>query len=148
MKRKIPNISVRNLQRRVPVDLAFLNRFARSAIQMCLERRSRPKNDLENLREVLVLIVSDRRMISLHRRFLAQSGPTDVITFQHGEIVIAAGTARDNACRFKTTVAHELCLYLVHGLLHLQGADDRTQAGARKMQAAQKRILARVGGLK
>jgi rRNA maturation RNase YbeY len=35
----------------------------------------------------------------------------------------------------------ELQLYIVHGLLHLHGFDDRTQADARKMQTAQEKIL-------
>jgi ssRNA-specific RNase YbeY (16S rRNA maturation enzyme) len=35
-----------------------------------------------------------------------------------------------------------LRLYILHGLLHLHGFDDRTRAGARKMEAAQEKILA------
>jgi rRNA maturation RNase YbeY len=35
----------------------------------------------------------------------------------------------------------ELQLYIVHGLLHLHGFDDRTPAEARKMKNTQDRIL-------
>jgi rRNA maturation RNase YbeY len=35
----------------------------------------------------------------------------------------------------------ELQLYIIHGLLHLHGFDDRTPAEARKMQRTQERIL-------
>jgi len=34
-------------------------------------------------------------------------------------------------------------LCLVHGLLHLHGFDDRDETGARKMEIAQRRILAK-----
>jgi probable rRNA maturation factor len=75
-------------------------------------------------------------------------GPTDVITFQHGEIFIGAETARRNARRFGNALAHELRLYLVHGLLHLHGFDDRDEERARKMEIVQRKILAEVSGLK
>jgi probable rRNA maturation factor len=71
-----------------------------------------------------------------------EPGPTDVITFQHGEIFISAETARHNARRFGNALTHELRLYVVHGLLHLHGFDDRDKAGARKMETVQRRILA------
>jgi rRNA maturation RNase YbeY len=38
-------------------------------------------------------------------------------------------------------LARELQLYIVHGLLHLHGFDDRTQSGARKMKKVQEKIL-------
>ena len=70
-----------------------------------------------------------------------ESGPTDVITFQHGEIFISAETARRNAQRFGNALARELRLYVVHGLLHLHGFDDRDESNARKMEIVQRRIL-------
>jgi probable rRNA maturation factor len=65
-----------------------------------------------------------------------------VITFQHGEIFISADTAVRNARRFGNSFADELRLYIVHGLLHLHGFDDRDKAGARKMDKTQRKILA------
>jgi probable rRNA maturation factor len=90
---------------------------------------------------VSVLIISDRRIALLHRQFMHESGPTDVITFQHGEIFISAEMARRNARRFGNSLKRELRLYLVHGLLHLHGFDDRDQAGAGEMQIVQRKIL-------
>ena len=80
-------------------------------------------------------------MARLHRQFLGQTGPTDVLTFQHGEIFISAETAKRHARLFGNSIMRELQLYVIHGLLHLQGFDDRTQAEARKMQTAQEKIL-------
>jgi probable rRNA maturation factor len=99
---------------------------------------------LSQLEEVSVALVSDRRIAELHRRFLNERGPTDVITFQHGEIVISAETARRQARAFRTSFEHELCLYLAHGLLHLLGYDDKTPAGAAEMKRLQEKLVAKV----
>ena len=133
---------MRNLQRKVPVGVVDLEKFARKALELCLRVPRKKKTDLAQLREISVLIVSDRKIASLHQQFMNESGPTDVITFQHGEIFISAETARHNAGRFGNALAHELRLYVVHGLLHLHGLDDRNERSARKMQIVQQRILA------
>jgi probable rRNA maturation factor len=139
---KAPKIIVRNLQRAVLLDVADLENFAAKALQFCLQLRKSEPTDLTRLREISILFISDRRMALLHRRFLNQSGPTDVITFQHGEIVISAEAARRQARTFVDSLACEVRLYIVHGLLHLHGFDDRSEADARKMKAAQEKILA------
>ena len=145
MKRQadaIPKISVHNLQRKLSVDAVGLEKFARKAIELCLRMRRKKKTNLVQLPEISVLIVSDRRIASLHRQFMNESGPTDVITFQHGEIFVSAETARRNARRFGNSAARELRLCVVHGLLHLHGFDDRDEGSAQKMEIAQRRILA------
>ena len=136
-----PQITVRNLQRAVPIDVAVLENFAAKALRLCLQLRKNKQTDLTKLRDVAVLFVSDRRMALLHRRFLNQSRPTDVITFQHGEIFISAETARRHARTFGNSLAREVRLYIVHGLLHLHGFDDQTEADAQTMKAAQEKIL-------
>jgi len=143
MKTKIspPKIEIRNLQRKIKVNIADLQRFARKAVAACLDLRADTRTELETLSELSVLIVSDMRMASLHRRFMNESGPTDVITFQHGEIFISAETALRHARKFGNALNRELRLYIIHGLLHLHGFDDHDDADARKMRAMEKRIL-------
>jgi probable rRNA maturation factor len=141
----IPKITVRNLQRTVAVNVVDLEKFAAQAVRLCLQIHKDKSTDLIKLHEVSVVLVSDRRMALLHRQFLHEVGPTDVMTFQHGEIFISAQTARRHANRFGTSLARELSLYVVHGLLHLHGFDDRNEIDARKMEATQKRILQRAG---
>ena len=87
-------------------------------------------------------------MASLHRQFLNQTGPTDVLTFQHGEIFISVETARRHARVFGNSLARELRLYIVHGLLHLHGFDDRERADTRKMERMQSQILTAVNAKK
>ncbi|HST30436.1 MAG TPA: rRNA maturation RNase YbeY [Chthoniobacterales bacterium] len=139
-----PKIELHNLQRKVAVNVTDLRKLAQKAVALCLQLPAKKKTDLQTLSEVLVVIVSDRRMASLHRKFMNEPGPTDVITFQHGEIFISADTALRNARRFGNPLNQELKLYVVHGLLHLHRFDDRDPASARKMRTAEKRILGRL----
>jgi probable rRNA maturation factor len=136
----LPEIRVRNLQRKVRVNLPALQRFAERALPLCLQVPSQGLS-LNRLREIFVLLISDRRMAVLHRQFLGKRGPTDVITFEHGEIFVSVETARRQAREFGNSVLGELQLYIVHGLLHLLGLDDRDKASARKMAAMQRRVL-------
>jgi probable rRNA maturation factor len=124
------------------VRLSALQSFAEDALKECLKLPPRGPDALSALEEVSVALVSDRRIAELHHRFLNQTGPTDVITFQHGEIVISAETARRQARRFGTSLEHELRLYIVHGLLHLWGYDDKTPAGAAEMKRLQEKLVA------
>lgn len=140
-----PEISVHNRQRKIALHRDELERFAERALPFCLRERSRGPG-LTSLGEIEVILISDRRMSALHRRFMGIAGPTDVITFQHGEIFISVETARRQAQAHRTSLAHELRLYLVHGLLHLQGFDDRSPPGLRRMGFAQEEIVARAGG--
>ncbi|MDQ6939557.1 MAG: rRNA maturation RNase YbeY [Verrucomicrobiota bacterium] len=125
-------ITIRNLQRKVRMDCPALQRFAERALA---------KIPHHSLGEITVLLISDRRMATLHRQFMDIAGPTDVITFQHGEIFISVETAKRNARRFHSSVEDEVKLYLVHGLLHLSGFDDKIAADAREMEKAQARII-------
>ena len=136
-----PKISVSNRQRMARVDVATLRDFAQRALAACLERPRRKSGRLASLGQVEVVLVSDRRIAGIHRRFMNDPCPTDVITFQHGEIVISVETAKRQARQFGTGLDHELRLYIAHGLLHLQGFDDKTAAGAGEMKRVQERIV-------
>jgi len=123
------------MQRKIPVNLRHLQSFAERALRAC------SKHALQQFEEIVVVLISDDRMADLHRRFLHQRGPTDVITFQHGEIFISVSTAKRQAREFGTSTLAEIELYIVHGLLHLSGFDDRTPAATRRMRAAEARVL-------
>jgi probable rRNA maturation factor len=136
-----PQISVRNLQRKISVNVAGLQNFAARAVRHCLQLQKRKQTDLSKLPKIFVWLISDRRMARLHQEFLGKTGPTDVLTFQHGEIFISVDTAKRHARVFGNSLVCELQLYIVHGLLHLHGFDDCTQSGARRMKKAQEKIL-------
>jgi probable rRNA maturation factor len=137
-----PRIAVHNRQRVMRVPLAALQEFAGRALTECLKIPGRKKRrGLERITELNVILVSNRRIAELHRRFLHLPGSTDVITFQHGEIFVSVETAQSHARRFGNSVEGELCLYIAHGLLHLRGFDDKNPADAAEMDRAQKKLV-------
>jgi probable rRNA maturation factor len=135
-------IVVRNLQRAIRVDVPALQGRAGKALRLCLKIRGKRGTKLAKLREIHVWLISNRRMSILHRQFLHQSGPTDVITFEHGEIFVSVEMAMRNAKRFGTSLARELQLYVIHGLLHLHGFDDDAPKAALEMKRTQEKVLA------
>jgi len=98
-----------------------------------------------DLAQIDVVLVSDRRMAKLHEQFMSIAGPTDVLTFQHGEVVVSVETARENAARFGTSPEQEIRLYIVHGFLHLLGFDDISPKDAREMERLQAEVLQSAG---
>ena len=136
-------IVVLNRQRAVRADLEPLRQFAARALIECLKLQQRKLGSLADLPEVSVVLVSDKRIAGIHGRFMDDPTATDVITFDHGEIVISTQTAKRQARQFGTSLAHELRLYLVHGLLHLCGYDDKTRKAAAEMKRVQESVVRR-----
>jgi probable rRNA maturation factor len=125
----------------VDIRLSALRQFAKRAGEACLKLPRRKSSVLSTLPEVNVILVSDRRITAIHARFMNEPGPTDVITFQHGEVFISTETAKRQAREFGTTLEDELRLYIAHGLLHLHGYDDKSPAGAAEMKRTQEKLV-------
>jgi probable rRNA maturation factor len=137
----VSEITVRNQQRKISVNVAELEMFARNAFRRCLQLQKRKRTDLRKVKAIAVWLISDRRISRLHLQFFGESSPTDVITFHHGEIFISVETARRNAREFGNSLTSEIKLYIVHALLHLHGFDDQTPTDLRRMKNAQEKIL-------
>lgn len=125
--------------------VAFLRREVRRAVGLIGSQ----------IAELSIALVSDAEMSRLHRRFLGEDGPTDVLTFEldsdargdvtSGEIVICVPHARRVAAERGLRLRDELLLYAIHGLLHLSGHEDRTQRGFHRMHRIEDRILTELG---
>lgn len=104
---------------------------------------------------VEVVLVDDKAIAELHERFLGVPGATDVITFPHGddpgdpteeiphlgEIVVSTETAIRQAPDFLKEPELEAFQYVVHGVLHLLGYDDRVDEERERMNERQSEIL-------
>jgi len=134
-------ISVHNRQRKVRFDLAWLKKFSVRALTECVAHAATADAPLSQLSSVEVSVVSDATIADVHMRFMQVEGSTDVITFDHGEILISAETAKKYARKYGQKLEAELGLYIIHGLLHLNGYDDIKTADAAKMHRLQERIL-------
>ena len=138
---QMPSILVYNRQRRVKIPLPWLRHAATTALPRCIPHSRDGRGSLAQISEVEVSVVSDRTIAQVHLDFLGIPGPTDVITFEHGELVVSADTAQSNALEHGTSLEAELLLYIIHGMLHLNGFTDEQRAEARRMHRVQDRIL-------
>ncbi len=97
--------------------------------------------------EVALVLADDAELRRLNLAFLGLDKPTDVLSFPAdpddappgeppylGDIVISVPYAAGGAARAGHPLASELCLLAVHGLLHLLGHEDETDAGAEAMR--------------
>lgn len=123
-----------------------------------LVRRALAAEGIEQA-EIGVVLVDDRRIAAVHRRWLGVPGPTDVITFDlsagaggqaaaavlAGDIVVSTETARRMARIVGWTPWRELAYYLVHGVLHLTGHDDHDPADRRAMRARERAVMKACG---
>lgn len=145
---KTPPFLWLNRQRIVPakeLQGGITKKIVQSAYP-AIVKKATPDSVLNALDEIVVTLVSDRRMASLHCEFLGDDSPTDVITFHHGEIVLSAETAQREARERKLPLPQEIARYAVHGLLHLAGWMDDTPRTAAAMRDVQEEILRRACG--
>jgi probable rRNA maturation factor len=100
--------------------------------------------------EVSLVLCDDAFIQSLNAAYRAQDKPTDVLSFAQddpdllGDIVISLPTAARQAQAAGWTLENEVVLLAVHGLLHLLGYDDETEAGAWEMQTKTEAALREV----
>lgn len=118
----------------------------RKAVRSCfLEERIRKPAQLT------VCFVTDKRIKELNSRYSGKNIPTDVIAFDIGEnknfiladIVVSADTAQRNCRIYKTTPLYELYLYVVHGVLHILGYNDKNARQRKLMEDKANRIICR-----
>jgi probable rRNA maturation factor len=104
--------------------------------------------------DVTIAIVSDARVRELNSVYRGIDEPTDVLSFPIsptpsalspllGDIVIARGMARKQAEKQGHSMATELRVLALHGLLHLLGYDHETDNG--RMARLEARLRRKAG---
>ena len=101
--------------------------------------------------ELSIALVTDREMRRLNLRWRRQDRPTDVLSFPLdesgalGDVIISIEAARRQAKQGGWPLAAELRRLLAHGILHCRGYDHESAADARRMAAAERKLLGRTG---
>lgn len=104
--------------------------------------------------EVSIVIVDDAAIQRINAQFLGHDWPTDCVTFPmdgpeeealSGEVVVSAEMAIRQAPLHGMSTEAELALYVIHGLLHLCGCDDVTEADRDEMRRREAIHLAAFG---
>jgi probable rRNA maturation factor len=110
--------------------------------------------------EVSILLTDDATIHELNRQYRGYDKPTDVLSFAQrdglpgvpspptlrdqptalGDVVISVDTAARQAQAQGVPLEQELALLTVHGLLHLLGYEDETDAGAERMREREQAI--------
>jgi len=135
----LPSLTWSNRQRAVKVDLVKIRRIVEVALPLCV--RKPRKNGATLPPEVEITLLGEAAIAKVHGEFLEDPTPTDVITFEHGEILIGVPIAATNAKKFRHPADHEVALCAIHGLLHLLGYDDLTENERLIMHTCQEEIL-------
>jgi probable rRNA maturation factor len=113
-------------------------RLSKPALERFL-RRARRAARLNGT--VNVLVTSSAALRAMNRQFLGKNKPTDVLSFPPaetglrtakpfaGDVAISADIARENAGRLGHSVADEIKVLALHGVLHLAGFDHERDNG-------------------
>jgi probable rRNA maturation factor len=106
--------------------------------------------------ELSVRIVGESESARLNTDYRHVSGSTNVLSFPFepppgvqlpllGDVVICAPVVRREAREQKKATDAHLAHMVVHGTLHLLGFDHQEKEDAERMEAAERRILAKLG---
>lgn len=103
--------------------------------------------------EISVALVSDSEIQTVNRQHLQHDYATDVISFDltesddhlEGEIIASVETADREGPLHDMSGEDELLLYVIHGMLHVVGLLDKTEADILEMRASEKHYLGLLG---
>ena len=101
-------------------------------------------------RSLSVVLADDKALRALNHTFRGRDKATNVLSFegdgdQFGDIILAYETIRREAREQKKSFLRHAAHLIVHGCLHLQGYDHEREEEAKKMEAKEKSILAKLG---
>jgi probable rRNA maturation factor len=108
--------------------------------------------------ELSVVLLDEAAMEALHRQWMDEPGPTDVLSFPMdelrpprdgeesepgllGDVVICPEVARRQAMAAGHSSQEEMLLLTTHGILHLLGFDHAEPAEEVEMFGLQRRLL-------
>jgi probable rRNA maturation factor len=127
---------------------AKLARAARAAFDAASPRRP-------GTYHVTVALTNDEEMRALNRTWRGRDAPTNVLSFPAdeeicepgflGDVVLAYGTARNEARDQDIELTDHVSHLVVHGVLHLIGFDHADDAQAEQMENLERKALASLG---
>ena len=141
---RMGKISIATPQEVIAVDRGKMRELVRTVLE--------GENVLDH--EISLAFVDNPTIHRLNKQFLEHDEPTDVLSFPlsgpdakklAGELVVGVEVARQQADERGHDVHAELALYVIHGLLHLCGYDDKSAGAAKEMRARERHYLARLG---
>jgi len=136
-------VAVANCQTRLPVQTDRL----RKAVLLVLRGEHVPRA------EVSIAVVDDPSIHELNRQHLDHDYPTDVLSFAlsdpteplEAEIILSCDTAERSALDYGWSTSDEMCLYVIHGVLHVIGYEDESDDERHMMRSKETHYLNQLG---
>ena len=135
------------------LDLTTIERTARVPTVRALSRFLREAQAAVRLRGLVsILLTTDTAIRRLNKTFRGKNKATDVLSFPAGEVsrgevagdlAISVPTARRQAAKQGHSLAVEVKVLMLHGLLHLAGYDHESDEG--QMERRERLLRGRLG---
>ncbi|MBQ3740026.1 MAG: rRNA maturation RNase YbeY [Bacteroidales bacterium] len=126
-------------QKPIPVSFTLLHK---QWLKEIIRRENRVPGD------IVYFFCDDEYLHSQNVQFLQHDTLTDIITFDdgvgelvQGNIMISYDRVKDNALAFQVSEQEELLRVVAHGVLHLCGYKDKTDAEAQQMRRKEAEAL-------
>lgn len=126
----------------------FLDKQKRNKIRRLLQTTSKKKG--ESISHLNFVLVNDEALLEINMAHLQHDTYTDIITFDlrenpidpiEGEIYISIERVAENAITAGVDFENEFIRVVSHGLLHLLGYKDKTDAQAKEMRQEEEACL-------
>ncbi len=99
--------------------------------------------------DVVLIFCSDEYLLEINKKHLNHNYYTDIITFDYcvenivsGDLYISIDRVKENAKTFNDSFINELSRVVIHGVLHLCGYSDKTEADQKNMRNLENKYLA------
>lgn len=102
----------------------------------------------KSIGELTYIFCDDDKILEINRQYLQHDYYTDIITFDYseadeisGDIFISLDTVLSNSQLYHTGFTDELHRVIIHGVLHLCGISDESEANQKQMRLAENEAL-------
>ena len=99
--------------------------------------------------DIVLIFCSDEYLLEINKKHLNHDYYTDIITFDYcvdkivsGDLYISIDRIKGNATTFNESFINELTRVVIHGVLHLCGYNDKTEADQKIMRNLENKYLA------
>jgi rRNA maturation RNase YbeY len=134
-------MSIRFASQDIDFELPQAEKVKKWIMQVILRREKRVGN-------ISYLFCDDEYLLGVNQRFLNHDTYTDIITFDYvvadiisGDIMISVDRVGENAEKYGVPFEQELHRVVIHGVLHLLGQGDKSDAEAAEMRRQEEDAL-------
>ena len=99
--------------------------------------------------DIVLIFCSDQYLLEINKKHLNHDYYTDIITFDYcvekivsGDLYISIDRVKENSKTFNESFINELSRVVIHGVLHLCGYNDKTEADQKIMRNLENKYLA------